>query len=101
MLCKFGLPGGLAGGEDGELGAALGGLELGGREDGGIEVAGTWAVFLNLRMGSGLSSSGMWGAMPETPDWSECQRASGVLPMGVRQPRPVMTTRCIGTGYRE
>src|SRR5262245_169993 len=50
-----------------------------------------------MRVAKPLASNRVIGPMPETPLTSAAQNSSAVLPIGVRAPRPVMTTRRLFT----
>lgn len=89
------LDGGLTGGDDGELGGAVGG-----GDDAGVEVLEGVEVFDGGGLGEAEALSwtggfgiGREGAMPVAPVKREVWKSGTELPMGVMQPRPVTTTR--------
>ena len=88
---EAGLRGGLARGEDGELGAAFGRSGVARRRARRRRDRGSGRRDWNLQGWIGIGRrgrcrSGRLRGMPES---------FGVAPMGVMQPRPVMTTRCM------
>src|SRR5579871_730239 len=60
----------------------------------------TWAIWVKRTPGwpAGAVGKGPMGAIPVMPEKSEWRKSSTVLPMGVTQPKPVITTRFTSTG---